>query len=261
MIAGSYGNHDDAIRRGPARGLKFNSGRARNVGFLLGTYEPEVQTLYTSLIAPGMVVYDVGANVGFLAILAANLTGSEGQVVCFEPLPENAETIAHNASLNAFANVLVIRDALAAQEGDSEFLVSDDVGWGRLPGSGNDPGELKGSSLVHVTRLDSVVEQLSLPLPNVIKIDIEGGEIGMLEGSRKVLARCRPFLLIELHGTNTGVDRLLRETCYNAYVLGQQGEHSIIEARWDAFVIAAPQEDPQKCAIAKGLATHASLAR
>src|SRR5271170_3173154 len=66
LAARSYGGRDDIIQRGPAKGLKFNSGLARNAGFVLGTYEPEVQTLYASLLGPSMTVYDIGANVGFL---------------------------------------------------------------------------------------------------------------------------------------------------------------------------------------------------
>src|SRR5271157_1161817 len=73
LAARSYGNRDGIIQRGPAKGLRFNTGLARNAGFLLGTYEPEVQTLYASLLDPGMTVYDIGANVGFLTVLAARL--------------------------------------------------------------------------------------------------------------------------------------------------------------------------------------------
>ena len=259
MAARSYGSRDDVIRRGPAKGLGFNRGLARNAGFVLGTYEPEVQALYASLLAPGMTVYDIGANVGFLAVLAARLVGPAGHVVCFEPLPANAEAIEHNAALNAFANVTVIREALGAEEGSAEFLVSADVGWGRLTGAGGDPGDLKETIRVRVAQLSRAVERYRLPLPDLIKVDIEGGEIGMLEGSSELLRRCRPFLLVELHGTNAGVDRMLCESGYHSCVLGEP--RPITEARWDAFVIAAPKEDPQKCTKAKGLAMSAALSR
>jgi FkbM family methyltransferase len=259
LIARSYGTRDDIIRRGPAKGLKFNSALARNAGFLLGTYEPEVQTLYASLLGPGMTVYDIGANVGFLAVLAAQLVGPGGKVVCFEPLPANAAAIEYNAALNAFTNVVVIREALGREEGTSEFLVSGDVGWGRLPGTGRDPDDFKEVIPVQVSRLSRAVDEYRLPLPDLIKVDIEGGEIGMLEGSRELLARCRPFLLVELHGTNAGVDRMLCETGYQSYVLGEP--RPILEAPWDAFVVAAPKEDQEKCLNARRLAMSAALGR
>ena len=81
----------------------------------------------------------------------------------------------------------------------------------------------------------------------------------MLEGARQLLSRCRSFLLIELHGTNAEVDRLLRESGYDGCVLGEPG--SIVDARWDAFVVAAPKEDKQKCVTASGLARRATLSR
>jgi FkbM family methyltransferase len=58
---------------------------------------------------------------------------------------------------------------------------------------------------VRVGALSTAVREHNLPLPELIKIDIEGGEIEMLEGSREVLGKCRPILLIELHGTNEAV--------------------------------------------------------
>src|SRR5579884_3509307 len=65
-------NHDGVIRHGVANGLLFNTGPS-NVGFLLGSAEPEVQMIFQRLIRPGYVVYDIGANVGFLTIIAARL--------------------------------------------------------------------------------------------------------------------------------------------------------------------------------------------
>lgn len=259
LFARSYGSRDEHIRRGPAKGLSFNLGLARNAGFVLGTYEPAVQTVYAALLEPGMTVYDVGANVGFLAILAARLIGPEGQVVCFEPLPANVDAIQHNAALNAFSNISVIREALGRQEGTSEFLVSGDVGWGKLAGAGGDPGDLTGTIPVSVVQLSRAVTQHRLPLPDLIKVDIEGGEVGMLEGSAELLTRCRPFILIELHGTNAAVHRILRDAEYCPYVLGDQ--RPVLEARWDAFVVAAPREDEWKCAKASGLATQAAMSR
>ncbi len=259
LAARSYTGRDGIVQRGVAKGLKFNAGLARNAGFSLGTYEPEVQTLYAALLGPGMTVYDIGANVGFLAVLAAHLVGTNGHVVCFEPLPANAEAIEHNAALNGFANVTVIRAALGREEGTSEFLVSGDVGWGKLAGTGGDPGDLKETISVHVAQLSRSVKQYGLPLPDLIKVDIEGGEIGMLEGSSELLVQCRPIILIELHGTNAGVDRILREAGYRSYVLAEP--RTVLEARWDAFVVAAPKEDEQKCAKVSNLATSAALSR
>jgi len=258
-IAGAYTGRDATIARGPAKGTRFNSAGATNAGFILGTYEPEVQALYASLLKPGMVVYDVGAHVGFLAMLAAKLVGPRGRVICFEPLPSNIAAIHHNAELNRYANVTVLEVALGNEEGTAEFAISADPGWGRLSAAGPGPAETTGSVNVPVDRLDHVVGAREVPLPNIIKIDIEGGEISMLVGSQKTICEAQPTLLIELHGTNQQVDGILRDYGYESHVVGRTS--SITEAPWDAFIIAEPAKYAERCEIAERLAVGAKLTR
>src|SRR5262245_37305997 len=83
------------IQRGPVRGLRFNC-VASAAGFVLGTHDPEVQFVLSRLLGPGMTSYDIGANVGFTALLAARQDGEDGRVLCFEPLPANAAQIRLN---------------------------------------------------------------------------------------------------------------------------------------------------------------------
>ena len=130
-----FRNSDSIIQSGEGEGLRFNAGRS-NAGYILGTTERDAQLALRTLITPGMVVYDAGANVGFLSLIAARLTGSTGTVVCFEPLPANVAMLRHNVELNAFAHVIMRREALGAQNGTARFLVSDTPTWGRLAATG-----------------------------------------------------------------------------------------------------------------------------
>lgn len=228
-----YTNRDTTVMRGVARGLRFNTGRAHNAGFIFGTYEPEVQQLYAETLKPGMVVYDVGAHVGFLAVLAARLVGASGHVVCFEPLPDNQEALAHNVELNAFDQVTLIRAALGDNEGTAALAIGADVGWGRL-GDGGDA-----AISVRVHRLSEAGALYALPKPDVIKIDIEGGETAMLAGAEDFIQRHRPRLFIELHGTNQDVKRFLDRMRYSARILGSDAD--ILSAHWNAFVVAVPE--------------------
>jgi FkbM family methyltransferase len=258
LAASRYTGRDGVIQRGPAQGLRFNSGPACNAGFLLGTYEPCVQEIYAALIRPGMTVYDVGANVGFLSVLAAKLAGSHGRVICFEPLPANADAIEHNCSINGFQNMTVIREALGRKQERAEFLVSANVGWGRLAGlPAGAPGDLTEKLMVPVNSLDHWLRELAPP--DVIKIDIEGGEIEMLEGARQMLSEIRPIVLVELHGTNAGVDRILTEASYRSYVVGRAC--SVVDARWSALVLSAPSESMELGAVARALAGNAARSR
>ena len=113
-------------------------------------------------------------------------------------------------------------------------------GFGRLVS--DDPvlvGQV-GEISVAVCRLDTIGRAADLPLPDLIKIDVEGRELDVLAGASDTLRRSRPFLVIELHGTNALVTEALTNLGYHAAVL--DGEMSIVEAPWYAHVIAAPLE-------------------
>jgi FkbM family methyltransferase len=249
---------DHTVRSGPSKGLRFNAGRARNFGFVLGTYEPEVQKLYAELLCEGMTVYDVGANVGFLSVLAARLVGPTGSVVCFEPLLDNVNAIMYNAAINRFRNITIVQEALANCDKVSNFMVSEDVGWGRLEGH-NLPAEVSARIEVRCRTLDSAIREHRLRAPDIIKMDIEGGEVGALEGAESVLKEYGPTLLIELHGTNRDVDAILARNGYRSYVVGEKC--SIVESRWDAFIVAVPEAHGKRCEDAFELAAAASFAR
>ena len=92
------------IGAGPGRGLRFDVGGG-NPDFAAGTYEPPVQQALADCLKPGDVVLDVGANVGFIAVIAAKLVGPAGRVVAFEPVPENARLVRRNARLNGLSRL------------------------------------------------------------------------------------------------------------------------------------------------------------
>src|SRR4051812_5069661 len=83
-------NREHQIQLGLGRGLRFNSGNSA-AAFVMGNHDMVVQSVMSRLLEPGMTVYDIGANVGFTAVLAARKVESHGKVICFEPLQANAE--------------------------------------------------------------------------------------------------------------------------------------------------------------------------
>jgi FkbM family methyltransferase len=238
-LAQRFKNQDLEIQKGFGKGLWFNGGRA-NAGYALGTTEPTVQHALATLLGAGMTMYDVGANVGFLTIIAGRLVGPTGHVVGFEPAPAVARQIEHNARLNGFTHVMVCQKALADTDGTAQFLVSDDPTWSKLAGHHHTVDRPAGEITVSVCRLDTIVRDEDLPLPHLIKIDVEGDELLVLAGASDTLRRSRPLLMIELHGTNAVVAEALTNLRYHAVVLDD--DVSIVEAPWYAHVIAAPLE-------------------
>src|SRR5207244_135452 len=102
-IGNQIRNRDGTIQNGIGKGLKINVATSI-AGYLLGTQEPHVQAAITQLVRPGMVIYDLGANIGFLTLLFAKAVGPQGVVIALEPVPTNAERIRGNAKLNGFTN-------------------------------------------------------------------------------------------------------------------------------------------------------------
>src|SRR5579862_9418441 len=230
---------DGVILNGVAQGLRFNVAGSHS-GFLLGSHETEVQKALATLLRPGMVYFDAGANVGFFAVLAARLLGPTGRVVCFEPLPDNARQIERNASLNGFSTIAVTLDALGGSNRAETFQTSDEPTWGMLNSTGKAPDRSSGTIEVNVRTLDSLCGPGKFPLPNVMKIDVEGAEVELLEGAAATIAASRPILIIELHSTNETVLAALRKQGYHAGVLGS--DVSVRDVTWDANIIAAPAE-------------------
>jgi FkbM family methyltransferase len=240
--AGRMQSHDGVVQQGIGKGLKFNTGRS-NPGYMLGTSEPEVQEALAMLLRSGMTFYDIGANVGFYSVIGSRLVGPAGRIIAFEPLPENAERATYNAHLNSFTNFIVRQEALGREDGEGHFFVSEEPTWGTLENGDNAPSRLAGRIPVPVRKLDSIVASGELPPPDLIKIDIEGGETHALEGAMETLRRFRPILMVELHGTNAGVAGILERANYATGTLGSR--LSITESPWNAYVVAVPIEKPE----------------
>lgn len=176
---------------GPSMGLTYAlGGRALNWGF------------FVKHIAPDMIVYDVGANRGQMTLFFAALTGPSGRVFTFEPVKVLSAVIEKNLALNGITNVNVQHVALADFAGSSRFSFSQ----GRstqgclLAGDALDCQPTTSEAIdVDVECLDGLTER-GLPLPDLIKIDVEGTAAAVLRGAMKTIEKASPSIYIDLHG-------------------------------------------------------------
>lgn len=233
---------DAVILRGAGQGLNLNVAGSHSA-FILGNHEPEVQDLLAKALKPGMTFYDVGANIGFFAVIAARLVGPSGHVVCFEPLPENARQIEYNARLNGFSNIAVRCEALGGSNRTDTFNTSAEPTWGMLSTVGKTPGQPSGRIAVTVRTLDSLFSEGVIPRPDFIKMDIEGAEIEALAGGSACVREHLPIFVIEMHRNNAAVIESLNRLGYVATVLGSS--MSVEEVPWDANIMAVSQARAQ----------------
>lgn len=170
--------------------------------FWLGTYEPELQAALGDLVRPGLTVFDVGANIGYITLMLVRGVGPTGRVVAFEALPGNLERLQKNLALNALEErVTVVPQAVAGSEGMVPFHVHASGGMGKVEGSAGRWNQRYQSEItVPSLSLDSFVYVRGGPVPQLIKMDIEGGEVLALPGMRRLLREARPTLLLEVHG-------------------------------------------------------------
>src|SRR5690348_13933087 len=110
------------ILQGPMRGMWWITGAAQH-GCWLGSYEVMNQEVFQTLINPGDVVYDLGANVGFYTLLASKLTGPTGQVHSFEPSPRNIAYLRRHLVLNGVQNCTVWEGAIGGKDEMGSFDV------------------------------------------------------------------------------------------------------------------------------------------
>jgi FkbM family methyltransferase len=203
------------VLQGPLRGKKWIVGSS-NHGCWLGSYEYEKQRAFQRAIKPGDVVYDIGANVGFYALLSSVVTGGQGRVYAFEPLPSNLEDLRRHLEINRVFNCTVIEAAVSSGEGEAHFDPSLNRSQGRLSGTG--------TFVVRTVTLDSLLRQGRIKPPSVIKIDIEGGEVECLRGAAHTIMSFRPIIFLATHGAylHAACLRIFAEWGYNVRPIDAQ---------------------------------------
>jgi FkbM family methyltransferase len=218
----------------------------REKDYWLGTYEPELQAALTDLVKPGMVVFDVGANIGYISLLLAQRVGERGKVYAFEALPDNLARLRTNLALNDLGeNVVVIPAAVVDGERRMRFLIGPSGGMGKVDGSaGREDIDYSHEVEVDGLSLDAFVFERGNPLPQVVKMDIEGGEVLALPGMVRLLEQVRPLMLLELHGPEAS--RVAWETLTDfRYRLSRMAPgyppvETQQELDWKAYLVAFP---------------------
>ena len=193
--------HVYEIRDGLARGLKRRGG----LGFLARHKPLTVEESFLAQVPlTGCTVYDVGCLEGMYTLFFARAVGPTGHVVGFEPNPANCQAVHDNVVLNGFQNVQVHEFGLGAVSSQTELVIP----FG-FPGQGTAQDDLQKHYLqsagtvripIRIETLDAVAVPKGLRPPDLMKIDVEGFELQVLQGAQETLRKFKPKLFIELHG-------------------------------------------------------------
>jgi FkbM family methyltransferase len=196
----------------------------------LGTYEAVVAEALRQQLRPGDLCLDVGAHMGYHAVLMARLVRKEGMVVAFEPFPDSFEMLRKNAALNRLANVKIEPMALADRDGMLSLTFTADEELSTTPSASGYAVRGRAATVaVPACSLDSYLAKRGR-VPKLIQIDVEGAELAVLRGSESTLRSAHPKILVEIHGWGTPesneVFQFLSGFGYRGRVLGQRGREA-----------------------------------
>jgi FkbM family methyltransferase len=199
---------------------------------VLGVYEPWVVETLRRELSPGDFCIDVGAHIGYHALLMSKLVGPKGLVVAFEPFPHSFRFLLENAVLNAASNLKAENMALSEGCETLRLAFSADEELSMTPSEAGYAVKGREATVeVHALSLDSYLVELNRA-PKLIQIDVEGAEMSVLRGAEATLRRARPKLLVEIHGWETGarqeVFRFLSRLGYTGHVVGRRGNEGFV---------------------------------
>lgn len=175
--------------------------RCMATGSIYNPYEPDIWPIFIRLLRPGLIFYDVGASShGVYSLVAARRLGRRGRVVAFEAFPENVRMLRSNIKRNGLSDrIRVVPVAVTDRQGVTGFIqvmgtqglhtIAQDIYLDRPTRR----------SMVPMTSLDTFVAKSKEPVPNVVKLDIEGAEVKALEGMQAMLGSHDITVLMEVH--------------------------------------------------------------
>jgi FkbM family methyltransferase len=166
----------------------------------LGNYETETATWLQNTIEHGSTFVDIGANAGYFVLLGSKLVGRDGEVWAFEPSPEFNEMIHENVTANDLSNVRIQRVALSNEVGTAEFVIETTGANSHFASTKIGHAESRPTDVIEVETetLDNLVQRGEL-IPDVVKIDVEGAEVQVLEGMVKTMRGCGPSVIVSCH--------------------------------------------------------------
>jgi len=201
------------ILRGLASGYRICLSPAENLGYLLGTAEPHLQRIIRKYVSPGQIVYDIGANIGYVTLSLAKLVGPHGRVFAFEPAPKNIESLRRTLEANRLTTVKLLEAAASNTSGDAIIRMTENLSTPSLVWHRKNPASKE--LITKTVVIDHLVEAGESPRPSFVKIDVEGAEGLVLRGMRNTILAANPVLFIECSeiGRQISCD-LLRESGY-----------------------------------------------
>jgi FkbM family methyltransferase len=169
--------------------------------FLLGGFELATLRLYDSIVRPGDIVLDIGANIGAHTLPFAKLVGRDGRVYAFEPTQYAFGKLGRNVKANpAISSCIELVHAMLVSDSRNSIAPEIYSSWPLNQEEGlhrQHRGKLMGTSDAAAITLDGFVDRRGINRIDFVKLDVDGNEAGVLAGAVNTLRRFRPRVLME----------------------------------------------------------------
>lgn len=200
-----YNFYSECVRRslpghamvcdGPCFQINIPSPRESVIGrsiYRTGVWEPEMTAMAIEKIQPGWHILDVGAHIGYYTLLFGTQSGPQGMVAAFEPAMDAFKALNTNIDLNGMKNIRTFRLALSDHRG---HVVMKPENRGQM--STDEDGDAE--TTAEMIPFDEFWPTLQWPKVDLVKIDVEGAELGVLSGMEDLLQKYHPHLFVEIH--------------------------------------------------------------
>ena len=219
----------------------------------LGNYEREVRRWIIELCRPGMTAYDIGANIGIFSFLFSSQVGRRGIVYAFEPEKNNHTCLEQSIRRNRKENLVLDRRAVSHGGGRAEFDRRGGAFSGRLVGENESYPRSQNIEMIETVSIDELVKKEGYRYPDIMKIDVEGNEILVLEGMREILEMQSPVIICELHRhLGDAADKVVDLLFRSHYLF--LDEHSPDRLFLDRAVLEGPHGPNRIIAVKRSLA-------
>jgi FkbM family methyltransferase len=200
----------------------------------LYAFEYETSAIFWKLAKRAKVFFDVGANIGYYSLLGAK-ANPELKICAFEPVSEICQILRNNISLNGFVNIVVEDKAITDETQMVQIFVPSDNITSASTNRDFHVNEKRYQREVVGIRLDDYISQERIPMPDLIKIDVETAEIQVLKGMRNILENAAPIIICEVLGEPYGslITEFLSPLGYKFYFIADSRLIRMDEIRRD----------------------------
>jgi FkbM family methyltransferase len=187
---------------------------------LFGERELEHKVMLEQVLKPGMMVLDIGANIGYYALMELGMIGPSGKLVAVEPSPSNVELLKRNLALNGYDGIEVHQAAVSDQSGVKQFFLSEMSNLNTFHDTGTGSLHLSGKTVE--VKTCTVPELMAGRKPDLIRMDVEGHEIEVINGVLPAIERgeMAPMIIFETHLSRYGAGHDMEAPLRRLFALG-----------------------------------------